>query len=101
MTDETMMALQQIPEDKRGMITAYVMANEKEVMTAQILALLFGGIGGHRFYLGQTGLGLCYFLFCWTFIPAIVAFVEIFLMTGYVKKYEANLMVRARLMNNC
>lgn len=41
-----------------------------------ILALLLGGIGGHQFYLGRPGLGFIYLLFCWSFIPAIVAFVE-------------------------
>ena len=35
-----------------------------------------GGIGVHRFYLGQTGLGFLYLIFCWTFIPAIIAFVD-------------------------
>lgn len=44
--------------------------------TAAIFALLFGGLGVHKFYLGQTGMGILYLLFCWTFIPAIVAFVE-------------------------
>lgn len=45
----------------------------KSRTTAIILAILLGGIGGHKFYLGQTGLGLVYLLFCATFIPAIVA----------------------------
>jgi TM2 domain-containing membrane protein YozV len=30
----------------------------------------------HKFYLGKIGLGIVYILFCWTFIPAIIAFVE-------------------------
>lgn len=48
----------------------------KTRMNAALLALFLGGLGAHRFYLGQTFLGLMYILFCWTFIPAIVAFVE-------------------------
>jgi len=47
--------------------------------TAAILAFLLGGFGGHKFYLGQTGLGVVYLLFFWTFIPAIIAFVEFIL----------------------
>jgi len=43
---------------------------------AIILALLLGGLGVHKFYLGRAGWGLLYLLFCWTFIPAIVAFFE-------------------------
>ena len=48
----------------------------KSRTTAAILAFLLGGLGVHKFYLGQTGLGIVYLLFCWTFIPAIIAFVE-------------------------
>lgn len=45
-------------------------------MTAALLAFFLGGIGVHKFYLGKTGQGFLYLIFCWTFIPAIVAFVE-------------------------
>jgi len=48
----------------------------KSRVAAILLALLLGGIGGHKFYLGRPGWGLVYFLFCWTFIPAVVAFIE-------------------------
>src|SRR5690554_3903446 len=43
---------------------------------AALLALLGGGLGLHKFYLGQVGLGLIYLLLFWTFIPAIVGFFE-------------------------
>lgn len=45
-------------------------------VTAAILAFFLGGVGIHKFYLGQIGQGVIYLLFAWTFIPAIVAFVE-------------------------
>lgn len=48
----------------------------KRKSTAAILAFLLGAIGVHRFYLGQTGLGIVYLLFCWTMIPSIVALVD-------------------------
>ncbi len=44
--------------------------------TAILLTLFLGGVGGHKFYLGQTGMGILYLLFFWTFIPAIIAFFE-------------------------
>lgn len=50
-------------------------AGGKSKVVAGVLALLLGGFGVHRFYLGQWW-GIFYLLFCWTFIPAIVAFIE-------------------------
>lgn len=47
----------------------------KDKIVAGILALLLGGIGVHRFYLGQAR-GILYLLFCWTFIPAFIALIE-------------------------
>ena len=47
----------------------------KSKVVAGVLALLLGGLGIHRFYLGQWW-GIFYLLFCWTFIPMIVSFVE-------------------------
>jgi TM2 domain-containing membrane protein YozV len=49
---------------------------EKNRILAVVLALLVGGLGIHKFYLGRIIWGMIYFLFCWTFIPALVAFVE-------------------------
>ena len=43
---------------------------------AILFALFLGGFGVHRFYLGNTIAALFYILFCWTFIPALIAFVE-------------------------
>ncbi len=47
----------------------------KSKITAGVLALFFGSLGIHRFYLGQWW-GIFYILFCWTFIPAIIAGIE-------------------------
>lgn len=55
----------------------------KDKTTAFILAWFLGGLGVHKFYLNQSGMGLLYLLFCWTFIPAFIAFFEgiVYLMT--------------------
>jgi hypothetical protein len=45
-------------------------------LVAALFALLLGGFGAHKFYLGQPGMGVLYLVFCWTFIPAVVALVE-------------------------
>jgi TM2 domain-containing membrane protein YozV len=44
----------------------------KDRKTASLLAIFAGGIGAHRFYLGENGKGILNILICWTFIPAIL-----------------------------
>jgi TM2 domain-containing membrane protein YozV len=45
-------------------------------VTACLLAIFLGGFGAHKFYLGQTGMGILYLLstilLCWTLIVPIV-----------------------------
>jgi len=48
----------------------------KSRMVAALLAFFLGGFGAHKFYLGKIGLGILYLVFFWTFIPAIIAFIE-------------------------
>lgn len=48
----------------------------KSKTAAGLLALFLGGIGVHKFYLGQVGAGIVYILFCWTCIPSFIAFIE-------------------------
>ncbi len=45
-------------------------------MAAALFAFFLGGLGAHKFYLGQPGMGILYLVFCWTFIPSIVALIE-------------------------
>jgi TM2 domain-containing membrane protein YozV len=52
----------------------------KSKTTAALLAFFLGGLGIHKFYLGQSGAGIIYLLFCWTFIPGIIAFFEFILL---------------------
>lgn len=47
--------------------------------TAAVIAILFGGIGIHKFYLGKPVQGLFYMLFSWTFIPMILGIIEGFI----------------------
>lgn len=49
---------------------------KKNKTTAGLLALFLGGIGVHKFYLGQTLAGVLYLLFSWSCIPAFIAFIE-------------------------
>ena len=48
----------------------------KSKVVAGVLAILLGGIGVHKFYLGKIGMGILYICFCWTGIPAVVGLIE-------------------------
>ena len=50
----------------------------KTKSTAILLCFFGGGLGIHKFYLGENVAGILYLLFCWTCIPALIAFVEFF-----------------------
>lgn len=52
----------------------------KNKTTAIVICFFLGGFGGHKFYLGQVGLGFLYLIFCWTWIPSIIAFIEFIMM---------------------
>jgi TM2 domain-containing membrane protein YozV len=48
----------------------------KSKVAAGLLAIFLGGLGIHKFYLGKPLQGILYILFSWTFIPALISFVE-------------------------
>lgn len=57
--------------------------NPRSKITAGLLALFLGGLGFHRFYLGQWW-GLFYLLFWGTGIPSLISIIEaiVFFCTG-------------------
>jgi len=81
--------LQQLPEDKRMLFMMQYNSVRKNPTTAVLLAVFLGGLGAHKFYMGQIGWGIAYLLFCWTWIPAIVGLIEAFMISGQVHKYNA------------
>lgn len=48
----------------------------KSRIAAALFALFLGGLGIHKFYTGRVVWGVVYLLFCWTFIPALIGFIE-------------------------
>jgi TM2 domain-containing membrane protein YozV len=63
----------------------------KDRIVAGILALLLGGFGIHKFYLGNIGAGLLYLCFSWTFIPEIIGFIEgIIYLTESDEEFQRN-----------
>lgn len=61
---------------------------------AGVLAIFFGGIGIHKFYLGKVFQGILYLIFCWTYIPAIISFIEGII---YLLSSEHNFSVKHRV----
>jgi ribosomal protein L40E len=61
---------------KCGVRSASLAGGEHNKTTAALLALFLGGLGAHKFYLGRTGMGLIYLVFCWTLVPAFISLVE-------------------------
>ena len=58
-------------------INLKVQKNKDKNVTA-ILAFFLGGLGIHRFYLGQTLFAFLYLIFCWTFIPLCISIIDFF-----------------------
>jgi len=57
-----------------------VAPNGKSKLAAVLFAFFLGGFGFHKFYLGRTGMGILYLLFCWTFIPSVLGVIEAILL---------------------
>ncbi len=52
-------------------------ADYKAKSTVILLTLFTGFGGGHRFYLGQTWLGIFYLIFNWTLIPLVISVIDL------------------------
>ena len=79
--DETLL-LKDLSESERLAFQPEYQAAKKNSTTAVVLALFLGGMGAHRFYMGQVGLGVLYLVgaaaTAITIIPisAVVALVD-------------------------
>lgn len=66
----------------------------KSKVVAGVLAIFLGSFGIHKFYLGKTGMGILYLLFCWTYIPGIIGFIEGII---YLASNDHNFQVKNRV----
>ncbi|MBP1534544.1 MAG: TM2 domain-containing protein [Ruminococcus sp.] len=65
---------------------------DKNKNEAGVLAIVFGGLGGHKFYLGKYGQGLVCVAFCWTLIPALLGIIQgIHYLTETQQQFEEEL----------
>ena len=56
------------------------------VLGGVLLALFLGDFGAHRFWLGEIKAGFLYLIFCWTYIPTFIAWIEACRMGKTVSK---------------
>ena len=66
----------------------------KSKVAAGVLAIFLGGLGIHKFYLGKIGLGILYLIFCWTYIPSFIGFIEGII---YLASSDRNFQVKHRV----
>lgn len=53
---------------------------KKNQTLALVLTILFGFLGIHKFYLGKIRSGVLYLLFAWTFIPLLLAIIDMIIL---------------------
>lgn len=62
-------------------------------LTYCLLAFFFGSIGIHEFYAGKVCAGVLHLLFCWTFIPRFLSFIDLFVAICKQADGEGNIIV--------
>ncbi|KPB03443.1 TerB N-terminal domain-containing protein [Bacillus sp. CHD6a] len=61
--------------------------NQKSKTTGYLLAFFLGGIGAHLFYYKKYIRGLIYLIFCWTYIPILLGWIDMI----FIKKWHNQL----------
>lgn len=87
------MVLAGMTPQQQTLYFAEMRRSHKQTEAAFILCLLLGGIGAHRFYLGQWALGLVYVALCWTFLPLLSSLIELFVISGEVDRVNAQMVL--------
>lgn len=77
------------------------MARKKSKLICYILALFLGGLGAHLFYIKKYKRGFLYLLFCCTYIPFILGWIDMFFVNkwfkqGFTSKEFENVLVNSK-----
>ncbi len=88
---EILIMIKDLSKDEKIYFQSQYNNQKKDLGLAVVLALFLGGIGVHKYYFGQIGIGIVYLIFCWSFIPSVIGFIEAIMMNGTVYKYNSQL----------
>ena len=77
-----------VPADRIATVNAIYQNTRKHLSTAMILAIVGGGLGMHRVYLGKRKSALAMFLFFWTGVPLVIAMFDLVAMPKTVSEYN-------------
>ena len=86
---EHVMILQGLTDQQRLHFQTEYNAARKDTTIGFLLVIFLGGIGIQYFYLEKNGAGILCLLFFWTLIPTLLAIIDLFLISGKVKRYNA------------
>ena len=78
----------QLPTSESSTFAYKFERRKKSVTIAFLLTFFLGGFGAHKFYFNEIGAGVGYLLFCWTFIPSIIALIELFFLSKKVDDFN-------------
>lgn len=90
--DSTFMAKQDFTTQELQLLSSEMENRKKSTGTSWLLLLFLGGFGAHRFYLGQTGVGIAMLCVWLVSIPLLMVpigiwvLVELFLLSDLIRK---------------
>tara|TARA_B100000886_G_scaffold336523_1_gene295477 strand:+ start:262 stop:579 length:318 start_codon:yes stop_codon:yes gene_type:complete len=95
MEPEIILLMKNMTSEEKVMFTAEYTDGKKDVFVGVLLAIFLGGLGIHKFWIGDNILGVIYLVFCWTFIPSLIALIDACLMSSSVRKYNNSIARKA------
>jgi len=89
-----------LPDQKQLIVSNQYLNMRKNKSIIYLLLVFLGGVGAHHYYMGNIIAGIFYTIFCWTFIPSICAFFELFCAYKYVDNYNQKLLSNLICINS-
>ena len=95
MEPEISLLMKNMTSEERIIFSSEYTDGKKDVFIGVLLAIFLGGLGIHKFWIGDNILGVIYLVFCWTLIPSFISLIDACLMTSSVRKYNNSIARKA------